>query len=315
MIGYTGKGLLGEVLDLTETTSKNFRDVVVNTRKMRFTSLNTLEIEGYPLSLRKTAKTQVCTRLGVPQSYLKKCPDYLQKNNLNFWLEGLANKDLLIRLDEEEIRAIFTTRYQTINHPEIVQQLVHNYGPKQNVMYNLSDDILTISITNGKDFEVTPGDILKPGVTIVNSETGYKAFSIEAFLLRLVCTNGMISPVRVAHNRFKHIIGSFFNQLNISHLISQVENEAIEIKIDLQKALATPVKDTEDTFDKINKKFLLSKLETEATQWGFGQEPGATMYHVINAYTKGAQYQNLQPESIFKLQSTGGAVTGLVRGY
>lgn len=314
MVGYTGKGTLGKVLNLTNTTAENFKDIIVNTKNMRFNSLETLEIKKYPLTLRRSAKTQMCTRLGVPQSYLKKCPDYLQKNNLNYWLENIGGKNLLVRLDGEEVRAIFTTRYQAINHPEVVQQLISNYGIERNVRYNLSDDILTISITNGKDFEVVQGDILKPGVTVVNSETGYKAFSIESFILRLVCTNGMISPVRAAHNRFKHIISSFFNRMNISQLINQVENEAVEIKVDLQKAIATSVNDIEDTFNKINKRFLLNEKETEATQWGYEQEPGETMYNVINAYTKGAQYEPLTPESIFKLQSVGGAVTGLVRG-
>jgi len=315
MEGYTGNGTLGKVLNLTQTTAENFKDIIVNAKDMQFNSLETLEIKNYPLALRKSAKTQMCTRLGVPQSYLKKCPDYLQKSNLNYWLTNLGSKDLLVRLDGENIRAIFTTKYQAINHPAILQQLVRNYGEEQKVHYNFSDDILTLSITNGKDFEVTAGDILKPGVTVINSETGYKAFSIEAFILRLLCTNGMISPVRVVHNRFRHIVSSFFDRLDISQLINQVENEAVNIKVDLQKAVATPVNDVEDTFTKINKRFLLNKPETEATQWGYEQEPGETMYNIINAYTKGAQYQDLTPESIFKLQSVGGAVTGLVRGY
>lgn len=314
MKGYTGNGTLGEVMSFVEQTSMNFKDVIVPSSIMEFENLNTLKIQNFPLGVRPTAKKQICARLSTPMSYLEKCPQYLQQTNLNYWLRKLGDKELLVRLDGTEVRAIFTTRYQAINHPDVVGELIGTYGDGQKVNFSVSDDILAVHVPNEQNtFEVSRGDRLVPGVTVVNSETGYKAFSIESYLLRLVCTNGLIAPIKVAQSKFKHIIKSFFNKLDLKSLIECAGQNALEIKIDLQKALATPAGEIEKTFEKINKRFLLTEKETEATNWGYEQEPGDSMYHIINAYTKGAQYPELPPESTFKLQTVGGAVTGLVK--
>ncbi|MGI6455041.1 MAG: hypothetical protein ACOX5R_05390 [bacterium] len=42
------------------------------------------------------------------------------------------------------------------------------------------------------------------------------------------------------------------------------------------------------------------------------QEQGDTMFHIINTYTKSAQYPDLNAESQFRLQRTGGSTLAML---
>jgi len=48
-------------------------------------------------------------------------------------------------------------------------------------------------------------------------------------------------------------------------------------------------------------------------EWGWNQEPGNTMFHVVNAYTRAAQFEGLSAESSYRLQKVGGMVLGMVK--
>jgi hypothetical protein len=43
------------------------------------------------------------------------------------------------------------------------------------------------------------------------------------------------------------------------------------------------------------------------------QEMGNTMFHVVNAYTRAAQFEGLSAEASYRLQKVGGMVLGMVR--
>ena len=48
-------------------------------------------------------------------------------------------------------------------------------------------------------------------------------------------------------------------------------------------------------------------------EWALPQEYGQTMFHVINVYTKAAQYPELPADSGYKLQKVGGSILGMVK--
>jgi len=43
------------------------------------------------------------------------------------------------------------------------------------------------------------------------------------------------------------------------------------------------------------------------------QEMGKTMFHLVNAYTRAAQFEGLSAESSYRLQKVGGMVLGMVK--
>ncbi len=51
----------------------------------------------------------------------------------------------------------------------------------------------------------------------------------------------------------------------------------------------------------------------EALEWGWNQEMAKTMFHLVNAYTRAAEYEGLSAEASYRLQKVGGMVLGMVK--
>jgi hypothetical protein len=56
-----------------------------------------------------------------------------------------------------------------------------------------------------------------------------------------------------------------------------------------------------------------NKEEKEAVQWGWNREGGDTMFRVVNAYTRGAQFDGLSAVSSYRLQKVGGTILDMVQ--
>jgi hypothetical protein len=67
------------------------------------------------------------------------------------------------------------------------------------------------------------------------------------------------------------------------------------------------------TIASFNKQFQLGEKERDAVEWGWNQEIGNTMFNVVNAYTRAAQFQDLPAEASYRLQKVGGAILGMVK--
>jgi hypothetical protein len=77
--------------------------------------------------------------------------------------------------------------------------------------------------------------------------------------------------------------------------------------------MQTPVENPLMTIESFNKQFQLGEKEREAVKLGWEQEMGKTMFHVVNAYTRAAQFEGLPAEASYRLQKVGGAILGMVK--
>ena len=59
--------------------------------------------------------------------------------------------------------------------------------------------------------------------------------------------------------------------------------------------------------------FQLGEKEREAVEWGWEQEMGNTMFHLVNAYTRAAELEGLSAEARYRLQKVGGMVLRMVK--
>ena len=138
---------------------------------------------------------------------------------------------------------------------------------------------------------------------------GLASLSISAFVLRLVCTNGLISKTQES-NSYRHIstkiLEEFPNVLEKVSLELGAKREMFRLSMD------SAVDNPDSTIESFNRQFQMNKIEKEAVDWGYYQDVGDTMFHIINAYTKGAQHKDLNAESSFKLQRTGGSILDMV---
>jgi hypothetical protein len=158
-------------------------------------------------------------------------------------------------------------------------------------------------------FAVRRDDRMEPGISIVNSEVGISSLVFSTFVLRLVCTNGMISKCAV-NNAFRHVSNNLLNRF--PQIVHETKSQLSEQRNQWALSLESHVDHPDDTLRVFNKRFNLNKKEEEAVNWANPQESGNTMFHIVNTYTKAAQHPPLSIEETYNLQKTGGAILSLL---
>ena len=302
---------LGKVFDTVDQMSVNNHDKFINVREISFESLESIKISGESHYLRPVAQQKFANRLGIPISYLEKCPTHVQAYNLNHWIEKERNSELFFRFDGQEVRAIFTPRYRPVDNFEVLEKLDRlGFVPDTEVQVSLDQEFMQLSIPDsGKTFSLN-GDKITPGVSIVNSEVGISSLSLSAFFVRLVCTNGLVSKEQIGAS-FRHIslkiLTEFPNVLN--RLSSELESQRSKFRISLESRVDNPL----STLDNFNRQFLLSQEEKIAVGWAWPMEHGETMFNIVNTYTRASQFDKLPAQSSYKLQTVGGSILSLVK--
>ncbi|MDI6754241.1 MAG: hypothetical protein QME78_07585 [Thermodesulfobacteriota bacterium] len=57
--------------------------------------------------------------------------------------------------------------------------------------------------------------------------------------------------------------------------------------------MQTSVENPLMAIESFNRQFQIGEKEREAVKWGWEQEMGKTMFHLVNAYTQAAQFEGL----------------------
>lgn len=155
--------------------------------------------DGRDFTLRPHAHGQLAQRLGIPKKYydrmLSDAPDLLTRN-VNTWF-GRSEDRRLVRVLDQDVRAVLSDRYQRIENDEIAEvalPILMEQPEMQIVSSAITETRLYIKAVFPRIAgEVKKGDLVQSGVVISNSEIGMGAVKIEPLVYRLVCLNGMIS--------------------------------------------------------------------------------------------------------------------------
>ena len=271
-------------------------------------------ISGKELEILPSAQRLFANRLRIPHSYLIRCPEELQAENLNHWIreEREKRETLFCRFDGDKLRAVFTDRYIAIDHMEILSRMVeYGFNAETEVHYSLDQELLVLKVP---DFTRTFGfgdkDKIVPGISIGNSEVGCLSFVIEAYFYRLVCANGLIAKTAVA-SRFRHVSRKALEEFPdlLRQVIYESEHSQRRLEISTQTRLDNPLA----TIGSFNRQFQLTKKEAEAINHAWEIEQGMTMFAVINAYTRAAHDADLTAEEAYKLERLGGLILSMVK--
>jgi len=302
---------LGNVLERASNMSRNYADSYIPVKDISFNNLESINIGNKTHKLRPVAQQSISYRLGIPIQYLRRCPPDIQEYNMNHWIKREKNEELFFRFDGDDVRAIFTPRYIPTDNLEVLHRLESlNYPLSTRVQCALDGEFMLLSIPDGRQSFSIGAEKMTPGVSISNSEVGLASLSISVFILRLVCTNGMISKTAVSAS-YKHISDRILEEF--PNVLENVSQELGKQKDQFRLSLDSRVDDPESTIASFNRQFELGKEEREAVEWALPLEYGFTMFHVVNAYTKAAQYEMLSAEHRYKLQKVGGMILGMVK--
>ena len=303
--------ILARVHERVERMSKNHDDQFIKVKDISFENLKTIRIGDDAHILRPIAQQSIANRLGIPIQYLRKCPEDIQALNMNHWIRKETHEELFFRFDGNDVRAVFTPRYIPTDNLEVLQKLdALDYDPDTKVQCSLDDEFMSLSIPDGNQTFQVNGERMTPGISVSNSEVGLASLSIAAFMLRLICTNGMISKTEVSAS-YRHVSAKILSEL--PGVFSNVSQELGRQKEQVRLSLESKVENPETTINSFNHQFQLNKEEKEAVEWALPMEYGYTMFHVVNVYTKAAQFKELPAESTFRLQKVGGMILGMVK--
>ena len=310
-----GNDRFENVIGKVHAMSEHYFDETIPVMDMEFDGLEKMWIAGKQVGVLPSAQRLFANRLRVPYSYLARCPKELQARNLNYWIQEEREKreTLFCRFDGDSLRAVFTDRYTAIDHMEILSRMVeYGFNPEVEVHYSLDQELLILKVPDfTRTFGFGDNDRIVPGISIANSEVGILAFSIEAYFYRLVCSNGLVSKTSVA-SKFKHVSRKALEEF--PHILQQVvyesENSQSRFEISIQNRVDNPL----STIGTFNRQFNITKKEAEAIEHAWEIEPGMTMFHVLNAYTRAAQDTSLTSEESYKLERVGGLILSLVKG-
>ena len=164
---------------------------------------------------------------------------------------------------------------------------------------------MVVSILDGNQSFPINGDRFTPGISLSNSPVapvGLASLSIAAFFLRVVCTNGMISKTEVSAS-YRHI--SLKILWEFPKVLERVSFELGQQKSQFKISMQTPVENPLMTIESFNKQFQIGEKESRPVWWGWEQEMGKTMSHVVNSYTRGAQFEGLPAETSYRHQKVG----------
>ena len=303
---------LGKVWDQVDALSCRCNDRSIQVSDISFESLDSMTINGTKHKLRPMAQKSICYRLGTPHQYLRKCPADVQALNMNHWIKKEKNEQLLARFDGDEVRAIFTPRYIPVDNFEVLNQLdALGYKPDTEVQCHLDDEFMLLNIPDPeKEFAVKANDWMQPGISVRNSEVGLSSLAISAYILRLVCTNGLISTVKTGGKSYRHVSSKLLEEFpKIVFDVSANRDQQGELfRISLDSKVNDPLKSLES----FSRQFMLNELEKDAVGWAWPQESGETMFNIVNTFTRAAQYSELPAASSYNLQKVGGAVLAMV---
>ena len=302
---------LEKVFDRVDEMSAGCYDLNIDVPNISFDNLDVLRIAGEPHSVRPVAQRSISNRLGIPYPYLRRCPPDVQALNLNHWITKEKNDQLLFRFDRQDVRAVFTTKYLPVDNFEVMERLDSlNYGPDTEVQCHLDPEFMSLSIPDGaKAFDIN-GDRFKPGISISNSEVGLASLSISAFVLRLVCTNGLVAKSDVSAS-YRHVSTKILSEF--PQVLDKVSYELGTQRSQFKLSMESPVDDPESTLASFNRQFGLNAPEKEAVEWAWPMEMGINMFAVVNTYTRAAQWGELSAESSFRLSRVGGNILGMLK--
>jgi hypothetical protein len=306
---------LENVITAVHQQSANHFDEIVPLQEMEFDSLTQMWVSGKQVKVAPTAQRLLSNRLRVPYSYLSRCPEDLQARNLNYWIEQERQRrdTFFCRFDANRLRAVFTERYTAIDNMEVLTKILENgFDPAGEIQFALDDEMMLLKMPEyERAFHLVGADKIIPGISIANSEVGILALSIEAFYYRLVCTNGLIAKTAV-DARYKHISRKVIDEFPdiLRGVISQSHRGRDRFMISTQ----TPVSNSESTIDSFARQFQITQEEAQIVKQAYYLEEGpATMFHVINAFTRAAQDRSLSASGAYRLERAGGHILGLVR--
>jgi hypothetical protein len=334
-----GMASAGAVIDRVLNTIPEDRVVATTAIKGLMTADGELRVGfGNADALRgvhRHARRQLCDRLGIPNQY---ADDLCVSGEGSAWRRNLfgqtlrehldhAGERFLMRSVDGQVRGVLSDKFRRLDGRPMLDAFVAGCKaigavPTEGVATDLRYSVRAIIPTI---LEPIPGEYMVAGLSQTNSDFGAGQYAVSAFMLRLVCLNGMVGESGIKQ---VHLGGRLPQNVELSAetyrkdtltMVSATGDvvrallgpAAIEKRMDIIRKAATTETDSAAMFKKIGA--LLSKGEKEAVKQAYEGDDvlmlpaGQTAYRFSNALSWVANSVK-DEERKLDLQAAAGAI-------
>ena len=225
-------------------------------------------------------------------------------------------KPYLIRTNNDDgtIRAVLSERYSVVNNVWFLEQIQKHLGGRevQATRWRGDADTLYGELIFPDEVQKLNDSDYFPGLTIGNSEIGIRRVSLESFVYRLICTNGMIGRDTIANKRWKHLGAPKLDDISgwVESIMSVGHSHTLDMIEGMQKMLdiAIPESAMGGVFTQLGTTLKLRQEEQKGA-WQYLDHERAviddkanSLFGIHSAYTRYAQ--TLDNESWSKMELT-----------
>lgn len=324
-------------MDVIVPSTEIFAQPTVDDVDLNFTVPSEGGSQMQVMPLTDWAHSQVAGKLDIPLKYYRRmreqAPELLARN-INTWMptpnkELISNpkdRKLLLRTLDGSVRAVLSDRYKILdNHDLLLKSLeefrevgaeLHRADLTPNHMYIKATVPHTVA-------EIQKGDTVVPGVIIQNSEVGAGAFKVMPFMLRQICSNGMIGESKIT----KIHLGRKQDQgiIQFSAETQMAENATLWLQVrdiirgtfdpvtfqrwasQLRMGTEVEIENPVYAVDNVIETFGINEEMKDELLNHFSREGDMTQWGLANAVTRTARDME-DPEKVIEMEVIGGQV-------
>jgi hypothetical protein len=214
------------------------------------------------------------------------------------------------------LRAFVTPSYSAFSDALLAEMLADLLGEDSAITrLAITDMSVSYAVSVGRPFrpggDAKVGDLLG-GIFVRNSGVGYAGLNVAAHLLRLLCLNGMVVPVKDAA-----LISCIHRGIDPDKLRLKLAERAREIggtfhagAERLLKARRYQIDDREAVFRALLSRARLPRRHLEALEAAYQREPESSAFGVVQAVTLASQ--GFAPEARYEIErAAAGYLTAL----
>lgn len=317
-----------EFRDQLDKRGAFYRDEYMSAKTLNMNSINgkivqvkqvaaevvTKEFELLPWGLQT-----MCSKLGIPHSYAKKCPPHLRATNFNYWLEAQGSTELFMRLDGypdgvEKIRAVLSRRYADFPNTMLAKMLEDNIDDKYAFTVSYNDDgcrLLGDIVSTAPEYS---DDSHAGAIHMANSEIGTRKLSFETMVNFKALSSGIIigelGGFKEKHIGDKKILADEF-KASMEEIMNNYSN-AIKGLIDLKQV---QIEDAEDMLTFIGDANKLTIGQNLAIKKAMTSENPKTLYDIITVVVRASIDPEVSYDDREVLQRVGGKITMNAKRY
>jgi hypothetical protein len=246
------------------------------------------------LRLSPRAETQLLQRAGVPVTFFRRLPENLKWAIANHFVQhSLTDRAALIRtVRGDTVRALLTESYTPLDDVDVLPMVADVLGDDDIEVEKLdfADDATHLRILFPRQTtEARAGDVLRTGIHVTNSETGYRAVHVDALVHRLVCSNGLVRAESSGRTTLRHIGQVDRLKDYLARAIRDARDNAQQLVREFRDSINHTVADPEELLRGFARDSDLTREQLQAAVAAFAFEPDRTLYGAVNAITRAAQ--------------------------